>query len=422
MNEIKSIDFKWKEICKLPEQYFENKDIVNFLIQNNLVEYYIQKFEEYFYNIWFKRKKSLQLTWVDKTILFTNSAIVSLKEYIKNWKKIEPYFITQECIRVQNLNENINNEIKYISSFNMIWVFIPKEDYQDFINQIYTFLIEWFWYNQKDIKIVADKTHRNLLDWWEKLWKIKIEYNKENFNWKFWEWDLMKWNWFDFRVQNKKWEWTDIWNIMEIISNWKIKWYWLWLWIETLISHKNNFSNPIEFFTKKSWIKIEWNLEIHFYDTLKLLIDSYKNWIKLWKKWANFEIKKAFKKINSLLIQNTNILFDLKEKINKFESANYWKSLVWNEIFNEILKRSDFEISKKSFSILVKQTDNNENIIDDLKQKLINIELVNEYNWNNIWIQNKSLTFEIKYINTKWKSKETFKQLIKNIKNYYTIR
>ena len=399
--------------------------LVKSLEENNLHTYFIKKFEDYFLSKNFEKHEPLKLTWEDKTTWFTSSAIVSLKKDILNWDRIPSYFITQTCIRTQNLDIEINEKIKYISSFNMIWAFVDKENYHIFIEQVWKFLQKELWYEKDEIKIYYDESHKTLIDWWRKLtWWPELISNNEWFNWKFWEWKIMTWNWFDFRVLNKEWEYTDIWNIMEVISNWEIKWYWLWLWLETLISHKNNYTNPIEFYTNKAWIKLNWIEDIHFYDSLKILIDSYWSWIKSWSKWANFQIKKTFKKINNILEKKPNLYLDLEKNIINFENSINPENNNYYEIFTEILKKSKFEISNKKLTIVVPKEDNISDLINKLKNIFKNIEykLKDEYTWDNIWSNNKSLTFNLKFISKKWKTKNTFKQIVDKLKETFTIR
>ena len=402
-----------------------NKNIVDNLRNNNLLQYYILQFEKYFLSKNFEKCDPLMLSWEDKTTWFTSSAIVSLKKYILNWDKIPSYFIIQPCIRTQNLDINFNEDIKYSSSFNMIWAFVDKEHYPIFVEQVWLFLEKELWYKKEEIKIYYDISHETLIDWWDNLdWWPELIISNEWFDWKFWEWEIMTWNWFSFRVLNKKWEYTDIWNIMEIISDWEIKWYWLWLWLETLISHKNNYTNPIEFYSTKAWIKLNWNEDIHFYDSLKILIDSYWSWIKSWPKWANFQIKTTFKKINSILEKNPNLYLNLEENIIDFEYSINENSSVSSKIFEQILNKSKFEISNKSLSILVDKNIDNNLVLKKLKSFFPNIkyDLKDEYIWNNIWIWNKTLTFKLTYVSEKWLSKETFKSIIEFIGKTYTIR
>lgn len=402
-----------------------NKEIVEDLKENNLLKYYISRFENYFSSIWFKKKQWLELVWNDDTILFTNSAIVSLKKYILNWDKIPSYFIIQPCLRLQNLNSSISEEALYMSSFHMIWAFISAEKYDIFIKQVWNFLLNELEYNIWDLKIYCDKTHTSLINWWDKIenWP-EIVYSDEWFDWKFWEWDIMKWNWFSFRVKDHKGNFKDIWNIMEIISDWKVVWYWLGLWVETLISKKRDYINPIQFFTDNSWISIEKNEDIYLYDTLKVLIDTYRRWLKSWRNWSWYEIKKAFNKVNWILASYPEKYINLYEEVSSMERFIYWDIIVSKIIFDELINRWNYKLFLKPFTLLFTTDYSIDNLLDYLTSNFPDMKfgVKDIYEWDNIGIGNKSVTIEMTYVSGKSKSKEFFKNILWKIWEIYKIR
>lgn len=407
------------------ENIEHNKQRIEALGKNDLVRYYITRFEQYFSSLWYEQKQWLKLVWEDDTILFTNSAIVSLKKYILNWLQIPNYFITQPCIRLQNLNNASHQEALYMSSFHMIWAFVSVEKYNDFIQQVWKFLLEELEYTPSELKIYWDKSHSYLLDWWEKLenWP-EIVYYDEWFDWKFWEGDRMKWHGFDFRVIWKNWEYVDIGNIMEIISDGKVVWYWLWIGIETMISKKRNYINPIQFFTDNCGIKLERNEDIYLYDFLKILIDVYRNWLQSGRNSSWYEIKKTFHKINWLLKWDLRKYMNLQKEISLLENLIYWDILVSKVIYDELMSRSDYQVYNKPFTLVLQWCDDESIILANLAVSYpdIHFEIKDIYKWENIWSCNKSVTINMTYVTQKSKSKDYFKYILEEIWRIYNIR
>ncbi len=438
--------------------FFNKKWYVDFLSKKNDlfymnffgVEHIIRKFEIFFGEKWFMEKTCLPLprSHKDKTLAFTNSAIISLKDYMSNWDNLSKYYIVQPCIRTQNLKSSTSEKIKYLSSFNMIWSFVNKNEYDSFVNIVYNYLVNVLKYNISDVKIFCSNLNdfNTLLSWWKKK-DISIKYNDENYYWKFWEKEnVMSWRWLSFRVLNKDWNWTDIGNFMEIVSKWKPVWYWLWLGVETLLSHKKKLSHPVSLFIPNTDLD---DGKINLQNYIKLLIDFYLNWIEAnansreWKEvlsTINMIVKslnlEKYTENNSHLFTNSKKIFKFYEEVKNFSDyilskKIYLRDKIINWIFFTVLKKIKLEKYEKTVSILVDESKDEDSLKKDLEN--FSLDFWVKYKYKKSFLKGekkksflkgekkKSITFSISFFTYIGKQKFFMRELIEKLKDKYTI-
>lgn len=406
---------------RLNKRDIEINDSIKSILENkNEISFISDLFRNHFSKLWFREKTSLDIVWIDKTVLFTNSAITSLKEYIKDSKQVKDYFISQKCIRVQNLDTNLDEYLKYSSSFSMLWSFVSREKYEIFMEQIENFL-EKIWISN-DIVFVLDKSYIKLNRYFQNKSNTIILESENELAWTFWEWNIMIWKWISIRIIDKNTgKLTDIWNILEILSNWEIKAYWFWLWLETFLTRKNWYLHPSELY-----IKFENNssIETHLYDTINLIIDLYDNNIKLWNHKSWYELKKTFKKLKTIIYKSNISIFELINKFKKIEFSKFNNIKYTQNIINDFLEINKFKINKKEISILLDKNSNTDNIILELNSKYsdIIVDFLYEFEWNQIEKWKKSVTLSIYFSANIWKEKEVFSHIKNNFEKELILR
>lgn len=235
-----------------------------------------------------------------KSILFTNSAIVSLLEKMRKWEEIWKHSILQPCLRTQNLQDDIDIYPNYMSWFTMIWVYTnySKFHYENMCDQIQKFAINTFW--EWNFAIAIDKSQTAHIEYWDSQQVELMDHPNNYYNWNFWNVEI---NWKKDHLMNTvsgKWislmiNWQncrkfEIWNMLIIYIGQKPEYIMFWIWLETTKSIKSKWEkHQVDFLPYADLIKNEiggYNVQnpihIRLIDTLNIIKIIDENSILPW--------------------------------------------------------------------------------------------------------------------------------------------
>ena len=207
-------------------------------ISNLFLEYFSQK------NYTFHPEANLITS--DKSLLFTNSAIIPLKKYIRENNIPENgFYLKQPCLRLHGLTDPLTKSMaqernfeRFLGYFNMMGILVNKNKKNEIQSNILELLLDKYNIPESEIKVFAPENVEFIREIDKNL---NVEYgskDKSFYSWNYGEENLSGIGvTFSLLQKNKKFE--EIGQIIQIKNNGKISGYEFGFGIETFLSRKN---------------------------------------------------------------------------------------------------------------------------------------------------------------------------------------
>ncbi|MFE5732535.1 alanine--tRNA ligase-related protein [Streptomyces sp. NPDC056528] len=147
---------------------------------------------------WFRDSGAERLTaepavpTTDRTILFTNSAVVPFKPFIRGDVPFDDRWVTvrQPCIRSHNLRATFVSDFhtEFVLRFEMLGAMAPASHLDDFVGAIAGYFGTRLGLDGAGVAFKAHSDHHDLSGAWARAWKGPIGYDGESdkfYNWTF---------------------------------------------------------------------------------------------------------------------------------------------------------------------------------------------------------------------------------------------
>jgi len=304
----------------------------------------------------------------DNTILFTNSAVATLKSYMREESLLYPGFcVCQPCLRTQGLSDIENQE--YMMFFHMAGAFCTSRYYDNFVENIYEWFTKIISIDPKDIVFHMSNDHNDLAEPWNN-YDIKILNNQrpqEEYEWSFGVENVYGHGiTFAFRQHDNSFK--DVGNIMAFYLNDKILAYGLGFGIETIMSRIESCRFPLNMSIIGNIISFtNDNKEMRVYaDLLQSAIVMFRIGISPGKNGKRHVLRSILKSlvsiINDLKIDiDTVLLHASKFELLEFISGNYATCALENFLKSKKIKETT-NIINQDISIVVNKPINIESI------------------------------------------------------------
>lgn len=127
----------------------------------------------------------------DRTILFTNSAVVPFKPYIKGHRDLGGWvMVKQPCIRSQNLHAIFLDDFhtEFMLHFDMLGVMAPARQLENFTEAVASYFADCLGLPASKVAFKVAAEHRDLSSAWQAAWSGPVSVSGESetfYNWTF---------------------------------------------------------------------------------------------------------------------------------------------------------------------------------------------------------------------------------------------